>query len=84
MKNRLLLSLILLVFCLSGCSDYLDIVPDGVARLETAFNRRTEAKKFLYTCYSFMPKHGSIDSDAALLGRRTVDIGKFSYGNAAI
>ncbi len=46
MKNRLLLSLILLVFCLSGCSDYLDIVPDGVARLETAFNRRTEAKKF--------------------------------------
>lgn len=68
MKNRLLFLLIILTFCLGGCSDYLDIVPDGVARLETAFNRRTEAKKFLYTCYSFMPKHGSIDNDAALWG----------------
>ncbi|MDD3038570.1 RagB/SusD family nutrient uptake outer membrane protein [Bacteroides sp.] len=68
MKNKLLLPLIFLAFSLGGCTDFLDIVPDGVARLETAFNRRTEAKKFLYTCYSFMPKHGEIGSDAALWG----------------
>ena len=68
MKNKFLLPLLLLALSLSGCSDFLDIVPDGVARLETAFNRRAEAKKFLYTCYSFMPKHGEISADAALWG----------------
>lgn len=68
MKNKLLLPFICLALCLGSCADFLDIVPDGVSRLEHVFNRRTEAKRFLFTCYSFMPKQGDLVSDAGLWG----------------
>ena len=44
------LSMLLMV----GCSDYLNVVPDGVATVETAFSTRTNAEKFLFTCYNFI------------------------------
>jgi hypothetical protein len=48
--------LLLILTCSSGCNNYLDIVPDdGLATLENAFTMRTEAEKYLYTCYSYMP-----------------------------
>lgn len=43
---------------LSSCNKYLDVVPDNVATLENAFKLRVEAEKFLFTCYSFVPKNG--------------------------
>jgi hypothetical protein len=53
----------------NACSDYLNVVPDdGIATLENAFTMRTEAKKYLYTCYSYMPAHGTLDSDPAIMG----------------
>lgn len=52
----------------SSCADYLDVVPEGTATIEMAFNMRSEAIKYLYTCYSYMPKHGNPGSDPALLG----------------
>jgi hypothetical protein len=52
---------------LSTCSDWLDVVPDGVATLDMAFNSRTQALKYLATCYSYMPKNGG-SADPATLG----------------
>lgn len=42
------------------CSDYLDIVPDDTATIETAFENRQNLEKFLFTCYSGMPDPGDV------------------------
>jgi hypothetical protein len=55
-KNKihfLLLAVFLVVG--SSCSDFLDIIPDDVATIETAFENRQNTKMFLFTCYSYMP-----------------------------
>lgn len=57
-----------LIFILSSCSDFLDVVPDSVPRIENAFTLRVEAEKYLFTCYSYMPAHGSANGNPAFLG----------------
>ena len=54
-------------FCFSSCGDWLDVIPDGVATIDMAFNSRTQALKYLRTCYSYMPKDAS-GNNPALLG----------------
>jgi hypothetical protein len=59
----------LLALCgLPGCDKYLDVVPEGVSRLENAFSMRIQAKKYLYTCYSYMMRNGHPALDPAILG----------------
>lgn len=41
-----------------SCKKFLDIVPDNVATVESAFKLRNEAEKYLFTCYSYLPKNG--------------------------
>ena len=53
---------------LNSCKKYLDVVPQGVATLDNAFTLRAQAEKFLFTCYSFMPKDASVENNPALLG----------------
>lgn len=55
------------IISLMSCSDWLDVVPDGIATLEMAFNSRTQARKYLATCYSYMPKNGG-SADPTTLG----------------
>lgn len=51
-----------------GCNNYLDVVPDdGLASIETAFNLRSTAIRYLATCYSYMTNEGAPGSDAAML-----------------
>ncbi|MDR0422179.1 MAG: RagB/SusD family nutrient uptake outer membrane protein [Proteiniphilum sp.] len=38
-----------------NCSDYLNVVPDGTATLETAFSNRINSEKFFYSCYNYLP-----------------------------
>ncbi|MGQ7871104.1 RagB/SusD family nutrient uptake outer membrane protein [Sunxiuqinia sp. sy24] len=38
-----------------SCSDYLDVVPDGVATLDNAFSNRINSEKFLFSCYNMLP-----------------------------
>ena len=52
----------------NSCADYLDVVPEGTATIEMAFHMRSEAIKYLATCYSYMPSHGNSTWDPALLG----------------
>lgn len=54
-----------LLFSLSSCN-YLDIVPDGIATIDNAFTTRISAEKYLFTCFAYMPIHGSIASNPAL------------------
>jgi hypothetical protein len=47
---------LLVLFVLSSCKkNFLDVVPDNVATISNAFTSKTEAEKYLFTCYSYMP-----------------------------
>jgi hypothetical protein len=53
----------LLIFAFSAC-DYLDVVPEGTATLDNAFNTRLVARRYLATCYSYLTTHdngGAVD-----------------------
>ncbi|TDQ08133.1 RagB/SusD family nutrient uptake outer membrane protein [Pedobacter metabolipauper] len=62
-KNIALVSMVFLT-SLSACKkNYLDIVPDNLPTLDNSFTSRVEAEKFLFTCYSFLPREGNPDSN---------------------
>ena len=65
MKTKKIFYFLLLLGFLSGC-DYLDIVPDNLPTLEMAFNNKSSAERFLFTCYSFVPEHGKIGTDPGM------------------
>jgi hypothetical protein len=66
MKNRIII--ILLCGLISSC-DYLDIVPDMITTIEdNAFSMRSQAEKFFFTCYSYLPSVGSYNDDPSILG----------------
>lgn len=50
---------------ISSCR-YLDIVPDNIATIDYAFRLRNEAKKYLYTCYSYLPGFADWSSNPAM------------------
>lgn len=56
-----------ILFSVSSCSDYLDVVPDNIAEIDNAFRSRNESEKYLFTCYSYRPEIGSIDRDPAMV-----------------
>ncbi|GEL10621.1 hypothetical protein FGL01_13600 [Flavobacterium glycines] len=50
---------VLCLFGLESCENsFLDVVPDNITTVESAFKLRNEAKKYLYTCYAYIPKNG--------------------------
>jgi hypothetical protein len=49
-----------ILFGFYSCNDYLDVVPDSIATIDNAFTNRSRAEQFLFTCYSYMPDHGSV------------------------
>ena len=60
MKKIIQISLLaLLMQFYSSCSDYLDVVPDGVADLEMIFNNKNSTERYLTTCYSYIPLFGA-------------------------
>ncbi|MET3114129.1 hypothetical protein AAKU52_001862 [Pedobacter sp. CG_S7] len=63
MRHIKILIIITLLGSVSSCKKYLDIVPDNIATLENAFSMRSQAEKFLFTCYSYLPKNGSYDAN---------------------
>ncbi len=66
---------ILLLACLAtmgSCNKFLDIIPDNVPTLDQAFQLRATAKKYLFTCYSYIPQLGDVSSNYAILGSREI------------
>ncbi|MDR2038678.1 MAG: RagB/SusD family nutrient uptake outer membrane protein [Bacteroidales bacterium] len=95
MKNPITkICIVLFAVCTIGCSDYLDVVPDDVPRIEHAFSNRETTERFLYSCYSFLPNiihmwnypayFNSLDefniSGFALQNFQTTPAGKISFG----
>lgn len=69
MKRIIKVSLFTLLLSVSSaCSDFMDIVPDNVATIDQAFRMRSTAEQFLFTCYSYMPDHGTFDGNPAMAG----------------
>jgi len=58
---------IILAASLLGSCSYLDVVPDNVATIDYAFRLRSQAEKYLFTCYSYLPSYASWAANPALL-----------------
>ena len=43
------------LFATSCKKPFLDVVPDNVATIDNAFASKTEAEKYLFTCYNYLP-----------------------------
>src|SRR5690606_17306241 len=88
--KRFKIIIVAAVMSLTACSNWLDVVPDGIATLDMAFNSRTQARKYLATCYSYMPKNGGSGDPTTLGGddiwtRRTTHFsGRFSLAGLDI
>lgn len=70
---RKIIFIITLISCsllLSSCSDYLNIIPEGVASMDNAFSNRANAEKYLHTCYSYLPR---VDEAGSALGFLAAD-----------
>ena len=64
--NKIYLScLVITISLLSGCSDYLDIVPDKAQEIELMFERKEAAYKALATCYHYLPQEDGVYSTSA-------------------
>ncbi|MGV3762039.1 RagB/SusD family nutrient uptake outer membrane protein, partial [Parapedobacter sp.] len=48
-----------------SCQQFVDVVPDNVAELENAFAVRTEAQRYLATCYSYIPDFSNPNANPA-------------------
>ena len=57
-RYTLVVLLLVLAGCLHSCKKYLDVVPDNISTIDNVFKLRIEAEKYLFTCYSYLPKDG--------------------------
>ena len=60
--------ILIVVIGFTACGKWLDVVPEGVATIDMAFNSRIQAIKYLATCYNYIPKEGHIEYDPAIIG----------------
>jgi hypothetical protein len=78
--------MILFVLLVNGCSDYLDVVPEGTSTMETTFSNRTNAEKFFYTCYWYLPNFANGMNYPGIFGGDDIwwdiDAGPFRATNA--
>jgi hypothetical protein len=83
-KKLLLFSILLSVAIFSGCH-FEDVVPDNIATIKNnAFNLRQNAKRFLYTLYSYMPRRADGFQDPGLFAGGEIVFAKpFVSGNPA-
>jgi len=59
MKRTYYIPALLLILSTAACKkNFLDVVPDNVATLDNAFTMRSEAEKYLATCYTYLPNDG--------------------------
>ncbi|MDF2188274.1 RagB/SusD family nutrient uptake outer membrane protein [Paraflavitalea sp. CAU 1676] len=59
MKKRFYIPALLMMLTTAACKkNFLDVVPDNVPTLDNAFTMRSEAEKYLATCYSYLPNDG--------------------------
>ena len=62
------LTIFLVITILSGCNNYLDILPDDKPELEDAFKDKFNAEKYLFTCYNSLPNYVTPTNTLGLSG----------------
>ncbi len=62
-----IISIVIIAFSLSACSDFLDVVPDDSPTVGIVFENRVSAEKYLATCYRYLPNMSEF-SDPGKLG----------------
>ena len=68
----------------TSCNEFLDIVPDNVETIDHAFNLLVEAEKYLFTCYSYLPRSGEPSGNVGLFaGVEFCLVSKFTIYTAA-
>lgn len=65
--KKVYIIIIIVIFSFGSCSDYLDVIPDNITTIDMAFNNRANARKYLSTCYSFLPFMYDVNSNAAMM-----------------
>lgn len=58
MGNIRILLLAFLASAAVACNGFLNVVPDDVVTIDHAFSNQTEAEKYLFVCYSYLPGSG--------------------------
>lgn len=66
MKNIKFFLLTLTLAFLGSCESYLDIVPDNLETIDSAFTIRSRAEQYLFTVYSYLPVEGSHHNNPAI------------------
>lgn len=56
-----------LIALFSSCN-YLDIVPDNVQTINHAFSNSTEAEKYLFSCFTYLPRNGDPGMNVGFFG----------------
>jgi hypothetical protein len=55
MKRFKIIFLSISIGVMTSCASYLDIVPDSIADMETAFSNRANAEQYLFSCFTYLP-----------------------------
>ena len=68
----------------SGVScDFMNIVPDMIDTIEdNAFSMRTQAEKYFFLCYSYMPQFGNVQYDPALFASDELWVSDYYTGGS--
>lgn len=64
-KTKRLIILLMIPISFNSCEKFIDVVPDNLARIENAFAIRTEAYRYLVTCYSYLPNIANPNANPA-------------------
>ncbi len=66
MKKIVYIALLVSGLSLGSCN-YLDVIPDNITTIDMAFNNRANARKYLATCYNFLPFIYDTSNNAAIM-----------------
>ena len=73
-----------LAIAASGCSDYLDVVPDNTQEISALFNRKETAYRALATCYHYIPEYDNTYSFLGMSDEMIMSINRVTDGKNAV
>ena len=71
-KIKFWICMVMVMFVVSACSNYLDVVPDNTMKLENIFSTKEEAYNGLAKAYSYLPNDNMTNESMVLLGDETI------------
>ncbi len=81
MKKIQFIIVLFFLLSVSGCNDYLNILPDNKPVLDDAFIDAHNSEKYLFTCYSFLPSVADPNKTLGLTGGGDIIYSENDRGN---